>query len=211
MNQLYQLTTNFLPKLGINLSEISKQRNGKPKFNFYEPLSGYPIPNGTPEGDFLTNIERRVVSFSRDLDGGRFYYDGGHCEIDFGEHAKILRIELSWPNLKRDKLYSAATPKQIVRRIRDGKAIQRHMMTSNGAETIIDWSKVKSLTITNAEVLYYCGDSFVVREFAPQLISPTLVYPHAELSGFVDTGKSKDYVALVCPIIDETKPLKVNP
>ncbi|MGH7954061.1 MAG: hypothetical protein ACREFE_19370, partial [Limisphaerales bacterium] len=45
MNQLYQLTTNFLPKLGINLSEISKQRNGKPKFNFYEPLSGYHIPN----------------------------------------------------------------------------------------------------------------------------------------------------------------------
>jgi hypothetical protein len=109
--------------------------------------------------------------------------------------------------LKCDQLYAAATPDEIVQRIRRGQALQRHNLDLDGNEHLIDWSKVKSLTITNAEVWYYRGDTFIVRGYAPQLNAPNLVYPDAELWGFIDTGKEKTRVGIVCPVIDETKPL----
>lgn len=203
--QLFHLTTNFLPELGISLSEIARQKNGKPQINYDASMSGFPA--GGTNGDFI--FLERGISFSRDLNGGRFFSDGG-CYIDFGEHGKIFNIALSWPSLKCDELYSAATPEQIIQRIRDGKALQRHLISLEGTETMLDWSTVKSLTVTNAEVLYYRGDSFVAREFAPQPILPSLVYPHAELSGTVDTGTAKVHIEIVCPVIDETKPLKTK-
>ena len=33
-NQLFQLTTNFLPKIGISLSEIAKREDGQPKIGW---------------------------------------------------------------------------------------------------------------------------------------------------------------------------------
>jgi len=207
-NQLPQLTTAFLPKLGISPSEIAKQRNGKPKFYYTGEATGY---FSSPHGDAITNIISRRVVFLRDLNGGRFFMSGGRCELNFGEHGRVISIDLSWPDLNCDQLFAASTPDEIVQRIRQGRALQRHNIHSDGDETVTDWSKVKSLTITNAEVCYFRGDTFVAREYAPQLNAPNLVYPDAEISGIVDTGSEKIRVEIVCPVIDETRPIQTKP
>ena len=202
--QLPHFTTNFLSKLGISQSEVAKQKNGKPQLDY---LCGGSTIFYPTHGQATTNIQYRRVVFHRDLNGGRFFYYGGRCELDFGQYGRVMKIDLSWPDLKCDQLYAAATPDEIVQRIRRGQALQRHNLDLDGNEHLIDWSKVKSLTITNAEVWYYRGDTFIVRGYAPQLNAPNLVYPDAELWGFIDTGKEKTRVGIVCPVIDETKPL----
>jgi hypothetical protein len=205
-NQLPEFIADFVPKLGIRQSEIAKQRNGKPRFYYTGVETGYfRQPHG---GDAISNVLSRRVVFLRDMNGGRTFMDSGRCELNFGVHGRVINIDMSWPELKCEQLYAAATQKEIIRRIQQGQALQRHMHeVLGGDEIVIDWSKVKNLTITNAEVVYFRGETFFVREYAPQLNDPNLVYPDAELSGTVDTGSEKIRVEIVCPIIDQTKPL----
>src|SRR5271155_3033320 len=173
-NQLFQLTTNFLPKLGISLSEIARGENGQPRITFAEPFKEYSL-NRT----FITNIEWRGVGFRRVMDGVEFLYAGGHCAIDFGEHGEVVKIELSWPSLGHDKLYSAATPKKIIQWIREGRADQNLLLDKDANKIPIDWSTVKSVTIKRAKAYYY-GETFLgEREHQP--IFPSWVHPYADL------------------------------
>lgn len=206
-NQLFQLTTELLPKLGISLSEVSKAENGKPNMKFFEH-GMYFYPNHTNAADFvvITNIASRGVGLRRALGGIEFVYTGGHCAVDFGEHSEIVKLQLAWPPLECGKLYAAASPKTIIRWIREGRAVQKRMMTDHGGETAIDWQTVKSLTITNA-VAYYWAEPSPNREPPNHPASPVWVVPYADLSGAVDTGKTMLHVEIVCPIIDDTKPL----
>ncbi|MGH7989074.1 MAG: hypothetical protein ACREDS_02615 [Limisphaerales bacterium] len=202
-NQLFQLTTNFLPKLGISLSEISKGINGRTKINAFEPFMEY-FRNGVG----VTNIEWRGVGFRRAVDGVEFFYDDGHGGIDFGEHSQVVKIILSWPDLKRDNFYSAAPPKKIIQWICEGRARQKHMLRLDGGETMIDWATVKSLTITKATA-YYHGE-LSHGEYATNSVFANCVWPYADLWGMVDTGTTNVEVAIDCPIVDETKPLKTE-
>jgi hypothetical protein len=54
------------------------------------------------------------------------------------------------------------------------------------------------------------GETFVAREFAPKLITSGLVYPDAELSGTVDTGTARFRVEIVCPVINEMRPVRTK-
>lgn len=197
-NQLFHLMTNFIPKLGINLSEIAKGKNGQPEVNFTEPFTEY-YANGT----FITNVQWRGIHFNRAIDGIKFLFAGGDGEINFGEQGKVVKIRTLWPSLERDKSYSAATPKKIIQWIHEGRAIQKRMLQPYGGETVIDWSTVKNLTIKEAKA-YYDAD-FFVGERMHQPIFPSWVHPYAELWGTVDTGTTNIDVEILCPIIDETK------
>jgi hypothetical protein len=202
MGQLYGLMTNFPPKLGIHCAEIPKTKDGRLQMNFYEPLSGF--PGSGPNGDFLTNVEMRCASFGRLLDGVKCDQMVGNCTIYFGEHSQIMSLHLFWRNVKRDKLYAAATPKQIVQRIREGKAILPKWYYDQGAEIPIDWSTVKKITIKTA-VAHYWGELFLgEREHRP--IFPSPVVPYADLGATVDLGATNLDVRIICPIVDETKP-----
>jgi hypothetical protein len=201
MSQLYGLTTNLMPKLGINGADIPKTKGGRFQMNFYEPLSGF--PGSGPGGGFLTNTEMRIASFGRLLDGVKCDQIVGSCTIGFGEHSQIRYLRLFWRNVKRDKLYPAATPKQIVQRIREGKAILPKWYYQMGDEIPIDWPAVRKITIKTAEA-HYWGELFLgEREHRP--IFPSLVVPYARLHAIVDTGTTNIEMEIDCPIIDETK------
>jgi hypothetical protein len=201
-NRLFQLTTNFLPKLGIRLSEVARRTNGQLKIGWNDSDH----TEFMTESGIITNVEYRTVWVSRALDGVENPGLDSDCRITFGEHGKVIQIRLDWPSVERDKQYAAATPEKIIQWIRAGKAAQSRVFTSSlGAEIPIDWSQVRSLTITNAEVKYW-GPSLRDREFAKQPLFPAWVRPDARLQGIVDTGKTNLQVQILCPVIDEAKP-----
>lgn len=198
-NQLFQLTTNFLPKLGIGLSELAKDTSGRPNMYFPEAFTEYYVSNTT-----ITNIQYRIVRFKRALDGVEFLGAGGDGEIDFGEHGEITKIWLHWPSLKRDTLYATATPKQIIQWICEGKATVGPAMDNYGNEMAIDLSTIKNLTVEKAAATY-SGEVFLgAREHRP--IFPSWVRPAATLWASVEVGTNVFKVGIRCPVIDETKP-----
>lgn len=201
MNQLYGLTTNFLPKLGINYSEIPKKKDGQLQILTYEPLTGF--PGSGPNGNFLTNIEDRCASFGRLINGLSCDPDVGSCSICYGEHGQIIGLHLFWRNVERSKLYPSATPKQIVQQIREGKAILPSVYCdSDGREMLIDWSKVKKITVKAAAACYWGEFFFGEREHRP--IFPSPVIPYANLKATIDTGTTNVDVQIKCRVIDET-------
>ncbi|HVU06956.1 MAG TPA: hypothetical protein VHG89_00265 [Verrucomicrobiae bacterium] len=202
-NQLFSLTTNFLSKTGIRLSELSKDRNGQPKIYFPEAYTEYFISNTV-----ITNIQYRIVRFNRALDSVEFRGAGGNGEFDFSEHGRVTKIWLHWPSLKRDKLYPTIAPERIIQWIRDGKVTIGPIVDDYGNEMTIDWSKVKALTVKEASA-NYAGEVFLgAREHQP--IFPSYVRPMATLWGTVETGTNIFKVGITCPVIDEIKPLDVK-
>ncbi|HWD94254.1 MAG TPA: hypothetical protein VG938_18125 [Verrucomicrobiae bacterium] len=202
-NRLLQLTTNFLPKVGISLGEVARRANGQLKIGWHDnDYTEYRTDNGN-----VTNIEYRTVWVWRALDGVENPGMNTDCQISFGEHDKVVQIRLEWPSVERETQFAAATPEKIIQWIREGKAAQSRVFTSpGGAEIPIDWSKVKSLTITNAEAKYW-GPSLRDREFVNQPLFPAWVRPDARLQGIVNTGTTNLNVQILCPVIDESKPL----
>ena len=190
MSEMPKLTKNFLQKIGIKPSEVMRNTNGAPRFNFWEPFTEY-YPKDYPKGKpAITNIEFRAVNFSRSVDGAEVAGDAGHCGIEFGEHGKISQIHLSWPDLKRYKSAPTLKPQAIMQLLREGKAHQGATLDSVGD---IDWMSVKSVTIKQAWPCYFAGDS-------------NLLYPFLVLWTTVDTNHRNVAVGIDCPIIDETKP-----
>src|SRR5208283_4017623 len=141
----------------------------------------------------ITNIEFRAVDFRRSVDRAPFLGAGagGDGEIEFGEHGKIIKIDLSWRNLERYKSYPAATPETIIKWMRQGKAVQ------SPSDTEVNWLTVKSLTIEKAQLSYYAGDRFAPCDWLMPLVS---------LWTTVDTGHGNIDVEIDCPIIDEAEP-----
>ncbi|MGH7990140.1 MAG: hypothetical protein ACREDS_08150 [Limisphaerales bacterium] len=206
-NQLFQLVTNLIPKFGIRLSEIPKGKNGQPEIICTEYPDKFLV-----NGAWITNIEYRTAWFYRAIDGIKCDSDSsdiGAGRIDFGENGKVIEIMLSWQNLQRDKLYSSATPKQIIQWIREGKAIlPKEIYIGMGSTAPLDWSTVKKLTIKKATA-YYWGEFFLgEREHRP--IFPSPVVPFALLQVAIDTGTTNIDVKMMCPIVDEAEPLKTE-
>lgn len=199
-NQVFQLTTNFLPKLGVLLSEIPQAKPGRCEISCTEVASEF----------FTNSIQTRTAWFYRAIDGTECDSDLGAGRIEFAGHGRIIGIMLQWPGLKREKSYTTATPDQIIQWIREGKAIlPRWFYDSHGDEIPIDWPAVKEVTIKKARA-YYWGEFFLgEREHRP--IFPSPVIPYAVLQATVDTGATNIDIRINCPIIDETRPLKTGP
>jgi hypothetical protein len=189
MSQMPELTTNFLEKVGISPSDIEKNMNGAPNYNFWEPMEWYFV-NHT----FITNIEFRAASLKRSVDGASFSGagTGGDCRIHFGEYGKITQIDLSWRNLARSKAYPTITPEMMMKCIRRGKAVHGDI-PMNIAD--IDWPTIKSVTIKKAKPCYYAGETSAPSDW---------LYPFAALWATVDTGHGSIDLEIDCPIIDET-------
>ncbi len=191
MSELPALTTNFLGQLGIDIADVAKQPNGKPDFHFSEPFTEYAV------GDKLfTNIAFRAVGFRRAVDGAQWVgaNTGGDCRVEFGEFGKPSTIWLSWRKLERYKKCPAMTPRTIIESIRGGRAVQN--MISMDADSI-DWSTVKGIIVTRAEICYYAGGPFAPSDW---------LIPFVALWTTVDRGHGNIDVEIDCPIIDAGKP-----
>lgn len=182
--ELFGLTTNLLPKLGLSLSEIKRKENSTEReFNFYEPQLTMFRTNSM----FVTNIPERSVFFRRALDNGAVLGndEGGNCWIFFGSHYAISKIDLKWPAIEVYKSFPSADFKKIAEWIHQGKA--RHGLISSDVGEF-DWSKLKSITVTKAEICYVTNGKYV--------------YPLASLWTSLDTGYGNVDVEIDCPIID---------
>lgn len=201
-NQLFRLTKDFLPKLELNSSEIQKTKWGRLMVHCSEPSHTQYFVNDST----VTNVEFRRASFRRLIDGMVCDPYVGSCTIDFGAYSQIQALSLYWRSMKRDKLFSAATPDEIVRWIRQGKAILPWGYYAGMSNTMpIDWSTVKKVTIKEAAGRYWGEFFFGEREHRPVFPSP--IVPYATLQAIVDTGTTNVNIGITCPIIDEKHPI----
>lgn len=190
MDALPVLTKDFLGKMGIKIEDIVKQSDGAPEFHFSESATEF-FANHT----VITNLTFRAVSFRRSVDGADWVGNntGGDCHVEFGENSKPTSVSLSWRKLERYKEYPTMMPSAIVESIRRGKAVQN--MIPMDADPI-DWSSVKSVTVTRAELCYYAGGPFDPSDW---------LMPFIALWTTVDRGHGTIDVEIDCPIIDMTK------
>ena len=191
--QARKLARKFMQELDINVADVEKRRDtSEPNFYVFERGLTYFVNRKA-----IYNVEGREVRFKRAVDGISLTGAGagGDGEIEFGSHGEISEIHLSWRNIKRDKSYPTVTPEMMVKSLRDGNAIQGMVPDTVGS---IDWTTVKSVTISKAEPCYYTGGD----PFAPS----DWLRPYAALWTTVDTGHGNVDVEIDCPIIDETKP-----
>jgi hypothetical protein len=206
-NQLPHLAIEFLPKIGISPSDLAKDKNDNIKLRWPDDTIDHTLYMQSETT--ITNIEYRRVRINRALDGVEFRGEGGDGEVSFGENSKIVGLRLCWRTMERDSCYETATPETIIRWIRQGNAIQKRLMTGNGEEIPVDWSNVSSLTIKSAKA-YYWGDFLIDRKAANKPLLPCRASPYAEISGVADIGKTAITVEIVCPILDESRPLSGN-
>ncbi|MGB8368056.1 MAG: hypothetical protein WCF71_02050 [Verrucomicrobiia bacterium] len=183
MSEMPKLTKNFLRAVGLKLSEIERDTNGAPNFDFWEPFTVFYLKSGS-----VTNIAFRAVVFRRAVDGAEVIGDAGYCQLHFGEHGKISQIDFSWPDLKRYESAVTLKPQAIIQLIREGKAHQGLLpMGFDG----IDWQTVKSVTVKQAWPCYFGGDS--------------RLYPFLDLWTTVETSQGYVDIEIDCPIVDEAK------
>jgi hypothetical protein len=179
-SELPKLTKNVLRELGISFSEITGWI-GDHKMDFVE---GGGV--GTIGDITITNITYQRVYFRRTVDGmpiaGAFY------GFNFGEHGKISKISITWPKLECLKSYLTVSQKDVINSLRRGNAIRGPVSQNVGD---IDWSTIKSVTITKAVPSY--------------LVDGSRLYPFLRMDANVDTGHENVTVAIDCPIFDETK------
>jgi hypothetical protein len=191
-SQLLTMANTLLPKLGVSLSDVEKKEDGtSPDIHVFASDMTF-FENHTS----ITNTIYRGIRFRRAIDGARFVGNGngGNGEIRFGDHGKISKISLSWRKLEPQKRYSTADPKNIIEWMQGGKAVQG--MISMNAEPI-NWSTVKSVTVTKIKVCYYAGDPFNPSEW---------LMPFGALWTTVDTGHGNIDVEIDCPIFDTSRP-----
>jgi hypothetical protein len=184
--EMPKLTKNFLKKIGGGLSEVQKNTNGAPAFHFSDRGENYFLKQSHT---FVTKTWSRVVTFKRSVDGAEVLGNPGYCQLYFGEHGKISKIDFTWPDLKRYKSAPTLKPDAIIRLLREGKARQGATLDSIG---YIDWPSVKSVTIKQAWPCYFAGDF-------------NYLYPFLALWTTVDTGHGSFDVGIDCPIIDESQ------
>jgi hypothetical protein len=191
--QLIALASVLLPQLGISLPELSKTRAGHPKFTVFESPMEYRF------GDtVVTNVESRSLRFTRALDGVEMYGDGGNGEIEFGGHARVMKISLSWRKVERYKSCITATPSTIVKWLRQGRATYRPA-DSRPHQAPIDWANVTKITIKSAQPFYW-GQIYQSRKSPASL---SYIRPYAALLATVETTKEHFDIAIQCPILDE--------
>ena len=182
----------ILPKFGISLSDIDrKDDSNEPWFICFDSERLYFVKPQT-----ITNTEFRTVRFHRAVDGISFIGlgRGGNCQIDFGDHGKITKIDMSWRNAARVKSYATLSPAEMIYSLRQGRAVQGYLsMNSRG----IDWKSAKSVTVNHVWARYYAGD----------IDHPSdILEPFAVLDSSVETGHGPEKVEIDCPIIEETAP-----
>jgi hypothetical protein len=193
--QAFKMAGVWLSKLGIDDRQLFPNPNGAGVKFYGGPDTVWLYPRGGGPA-YATNIHAYGVIFYRALDGIEF---SGGCargggQIDFGHHAGISKILVSWRNYQRDKLYPTTTRKGLLEEIRNGKAV----WYSTNADWI-DWPSVRKITITKITPYYY-SEAYDEND-KPQ----NAAYPFAEMEAVAYTGTTNLAFNFDCPIIDETK------
>jgi hypothetical protein len=167
------------------------------------PKNVYSSSNAAGCEETLTNgICARGIFLSRKLDGVGFFGDANNgsegFSIEFGSRGQIRSFSFVWPNLEPDQKSLAASPKEIIRYIREHKVMVLPDDEPNYFGRIKMLAKAKAFTITKIMPCYGEG---VFGEVPTNDVPPEFVTPIAELEAVAEFGNSNATVRLLSPII----------
>jgi len=175
----------FLSQFGIQRHDLAQRADGhlltygKKKTRSYKDKK---------TGNYIDDeVYARGIFFNRQLDHLSFAgigLDGG-AEIEFGNNGQVSDLKLVWRNLKRYQHRLVASPDEVMRAIREGKAVMTH-------KNLVKASNVKRLTITDMSMLYMG---------APTEQSQDVVYPFAQLEAIANMGTNSVQIQLYCPVL----------
>ena len=196
-NKIVEITTNFLPKIGIQMSEIRKYPNGKPIISYDPNPQGriYFLHNFTT----VTNLDHRLIAFRRALDGIVYYGSGGNGTIDYGDNGRILDIMIYWRGVKRVKQVPTLNKEEILKCLKNGRCyFPRWVYLPYDDNRIdIDWAQVKHLTINKVEPRYL-GNEYP----EGQMPIHWFILPFAVLQARVDMPTTNLNIEIDCPLIE---------
>jgi hypothetical protein len=167
------------------------------------PKNVYSASNAAGCEETLTNgICARGILLSRKMDGVSFFGDGNDgldgFSIEFGSRGQIRSFSLVWPNLEPAQKSLTASPKEIIRCIREHKVMVLPDDEPNYFWRIKMLAKARTFTIT--KITPYYGEG-VFGEVPTNDVPPEFVTPFAELEAVADFGNSNATVRLLSPII----------
>ena len=198
-NELIPLTEKILSEIGINVSEITTRKNGHVNIAYDTNDIGqiYFLKGGTT----VTNIHYRIVAFRRTIDGINVWGAGGVSQIKYGENGTVIDLMLDWRGLEPKKQINTVDSKQVIQWLKDGHCDYPRWIYPPYQDKIdIDWTKVKHLTVTDADPEYWT-DMFDEH----RLPLKSLVFPYLVLKVIVDTGMTNLETEIVSPLIQDMK------
>ncbi len=180
-----KLGLKFLKQFGIQRDDLAQKPNGHLiTFGTIERRSYFDKARGKYIDDEAIS---RGIYFSRRIAGINFagIGNGGGCEIVYGNHAKLAEFKLVWRNLQPYEHRQAASPEEIMQKIRDGNAVMTH-------KNLVNPATIQRLTITDCSLLYMGAAGNVSQDF---------VYPFAQLEAVARISGTNVNVQLYCPIL----------
>jgi hypothetical protein len=168
------------------------------------PKNIYFCSNALGCDETLTNnICGRGISLSRKVDGFGFYGDaesgsGDGFSIEFGSHGQIRSFSLMWPLLEPYKKSATATPKEIIRCIREHKVMLAPAGESDYFGQLKQLDLAQKFTIT--KITPYYGEGRL-GEMPANDTPPKYIAPVAELEAVADYGNFKVTGRLLAPIV----------
>jgi len=193
-----KLALRLLPQIGILTNEMVKTASGMVRCVF--PAGSWGRTD-KDSGREVSYVDRRGVGFTRSLDGKEV--DGQRAVfVEFGNDAALGRLQVRWCTLRTKGSYPVATPSQILRWIREGRATVSSLSGPTGAR-YVRVADIRKLTVTSIQPRYPGMD-----EDNP----PKFVYPYAFLTARAELGTNdSEQVFLYCPLIAEGLPKAQRP
>jgi hypothetical protein len=189
----FALTLRYVAQLGISTNDMVKNQAGGLQRVF---------PTGSwGHTDEDTQIHRRGVGFTRSLDGTdvtgyRAFF------MEYGNDAKLGGIDINWPTLRPAGSYPVARPGQMLKWIKEGRAVVLSLSGPTDAR-YVRVADIHKLTIIKLHRFYPYID-----EDNP----PHRIFPYAMLTATAEFGKDdEEHVTLFAPLISEGLPAKRQP
>lgn len=187
------LALRLLPKLGISSNDMVKEESGALRCVFPTGSSSY--------GSEASQVHRRGVGFGRSLDGKEV--DGWRAVfMEFGNKARLGTIEVRWCALRPKGSYPVAQPAQLLRWVREGRAVVLSVSGPTDAR-YVRVADIRKLTITSIQARYpYMDDDNPSKH----------LYPYASLTARAEfETNDSEQVFLSCPLIAEGLPKPQRP
>jgi hypothetical protein len=188
-----ELALRLLPLLGISTNDMVKNTSGGLRCVF---------PTGSwGHTDKDTRVHQRGVGFTRSLDGKEV--DGQRAVfMEFGNNAKLGKLEVRWCAWRPKGSYPVAQPIQILQWIKEGRAMVLSLAGPTDAR-YVRVADIRKLSITSIQPRYP-----YIEEDTPT----KYVYPYAYLAATAEFEMDDtEQVFLYCPLITEGLPKAHRP
>jgi hypothetical protein len=189
----FALALRYVSQFGITTNDMVKNQAGDLQCVF---------PTGSwGHTDEDTKIHRRGVGFTRSLDGTDVT-DYRAFFMEYGNDAKLGAIDVNWPVLRPEGSYPVASPTQILKWIKEGRAAALSLSGPVGAR-YVRVADIRKLTIIKFHRFY----PYIDKDNPSHHI-----YPYALLTATAELGnEDEEQVILFAPLISEGLPAKRQP